>query len=114
MEEPTVVVGRITRAHGVRGEVAVLVISEVPERFREGATVWTEDGRALTVSASRQHGDRMLVRFDSVDDREQASESTADQRDTFHTLTTLHARDCAREVLGVRFQASPRVLRVGR
>lgn len=72
MDEPTVAVGRITRAHGVHGEVAVLVISEVPERFRDGATVWTEGGRALTVSASRPHGDRMLVRFEGVGGREQA------------------------------------------
>jgi len=72
MDEPTVAVGRITRAHGVQGEVAVLVISEVPERFRAGATVWAEDGRAFTVSASRSHGDRLLVRFDGVADREQA------------------------------------------
>lgn len=72
MDEPTVAVGRVTRAHGVHGEVAVMVISEVPERFRAGATVWAEDGRALTVSASRSHGDRLLVRFDGVADREQA------------------------------------------
>ena len=72
MDEPSVVVGRITRPHGVRGEVAVLVISEVPERFRDGATVWTESGRALTVSASRSHGDRLLVRFEGLGDREQA------------------------------------------
>jgi 16S rRNA processing protein RimM len=72
MDEPTVAVGRITRAHGVQGEVAVLVISEVPERFRAGATLWTEDGRAFTVSASRSHGDRLLVRFEGVGDRDQA------------------------------------------
>jgi 16S rRNA processing protein RimM len=72
MDEPSVVVGRITRPHGVHGEVAVLVISEVPERFRDGATVWTESGRALTVSASRSHGDRLLVRFEGLGDREQA------------------------------------------
>ena len=72
MDEPAVAVGRITRAHGVHGEVAVLVISEVPERFDDGARVWMEDGRALTVSASRPHGDRLLVRFAEVGDREQA------------------------------------------
>jgi 16S rRNA processing protein RimM len=72
MDEPTVAVGRITRAHGVHGEVAVLVISEVPERFDDGATVRTEAGRALTVSSSRPHGDRLLVRFAEVADREQA------------------------------------------
>ncbi|HET7928042.1 MAG TPA: ribosome maturation factor RimM [Actinomycetota bacterium] len=72
MDEPTVVVGRITRAHGVTGEVAVLVVSEVPGRFDDGATVWLEDGRTLTVESSRPHKDRLLVRFRGVEDREQA------------------------------------------
>lgn len=67
--EPTVAVGRITRAHGVHGEVSVVVLSEVPERFADGAVVWLEDGRALTVSASRPHRDRLLVRFREVADR---------------------------------------------
>ena len=72
MEEPTVVVGRITKAHGVTGEVAVLVISDVPGRFADGATVWLEDGRTLTVESSRPHKDRLLVRFRGVEDRAQA------------------------------------------
>ena len=72
MDEPTVAVGRITRAHGVQGELAVLVISEVPGRFADGATVWLEDGRTLTVESSRPHKDRLLVRFREVQTREQA------------------------------------------
>jgi 16S rRNA processing protein RimM len=70
--EPTVAVGVITRAHGVHGEVAVLVISEVEGRFDDDATVWLEDGRALTVGSSRKHGDRLLIRFREVRDRSQA------------------------------------------
>ena len=70
--EPTVAVGRVTRAHGVQGEVAVFVISEVDDRFVAGATVWLEDGTALEIEASRKHGDRMLVRFRGVRDRTQA------------------------------------------
>jgi 16S rRNA processing protein RimM len=70
--EPTVAVGRITRPHGVRGEVAVLVLSEVPDRFAAGATVWLEDGRALTVESVRPHRDRLLVRFREVRDRSDA------------------------------------------
>jgi 16S rRNA processing protein RimM len=69
VREPTVAVGRITRPHGVHGEVAVLVLSEVPERFAPGATVWLEDGRSLTIASSRPHKDRMLVRFREVADR---------------------------------------------
>lgn len=72
MDESTVAVARITRAHGVQGELAVLVISEVPGRFADGETVWLEDGRTLTVESSRPHKDRLLVRFREVQSREQA------------------------------------------
>jgi 16S rRNA processing protein RimM len=50
----------------------VLVISEVPGRFADGATLWLEDGRTLTVESSRPHKDRLLVRFREVQGREQA------------------------------------------
>jgi 16S rRNA processing protein RimM len=72
MDEPAVAVGLITRAHGVGGEVAVRVLTEVPGRFADGSTLWLEDGRTLTVASSRTHGDRLLVRFREVRDREQA------------------------------------------
>jgi 16S rRNA processing protein RimM len=72
MDEPTVAVGRVSRAHGVQGEVAVLVLSEVEDRFAPGATLWLEDGRTLTVESSRPHRGRLLVRFREVRDREQA------------------------------------------
>ncbi len=66
--EPTVVVGRITRPHGVQGELAVMVLSEVPERFDVGAVVFLEDGRSLTIASARPHKDRLLVTFDEVSD----------------------------------------------
>jgi len=72
MTEPTVAVGRITRAHGVAGEVAVIVLSEVPERFAEGSLLWLEDGRTLTVQTARPHRGRLLVRFREVANRTQA------------------------------------------
>jgi 16S rRNA processing protein RimM len=69
VNEPTVVVGRITKAHGLRGEVAVQVFSDNPDRFAEGAHVYLEDGRTLTVAAARWAGARMLVSFEGVPDR---------------------------------------------
>ena len=69
MDEPTVAVGRVGRAHGVRGELSIVVLSEVPERFEPGATVSLEDGRTLTVDAARPNRDRLLVRFREVPDR---------------------------------------------
>jgi 16S rRNA processing protein RimM len=73
VDEPTVAVGRITRPHGIHGEVAVLVLSEVEDRFADGSTLWLEDGRTLTVDSSRPHRGRLLVRFREVRDREQAA-----------------------------------------
>jgi 16S rRNA processing protein RimM len=72
MSEPTVVVGRVTRAHGVKGEVAVLVLSEVPERFAPGAVVHLEGGGPLTIESSRPHRGRLLVKFREVADRDAA------------------------------------------
>jgi 16S rRNA processing protein RimM len=68
----TVVVGRITRPHGVRGELAVQVLSEVPERFANGSALSLEDGRTLTIRSARPHKDRLLVTFEEVRDRSEA------------------------------------------
>jgi len=50
----------------------VLVLSEVADRFAEGAVVYLEDGRPLTVESSRVHKDRLLVAFREVHDRDGA------------------------------------------
>jgi len=67
--EPTVVVGQVTRAHGVHGEVAVRNRSDNPDRWVPGAVVSAPDGRSLTVGAVRPHGDRLLVTFEEIRDR---------------------------------------------
>jgi 16S rRNA processing protein RimM len=72
VQEPTVVVGHVTKAHGIRGEVAVEVRSDNPERFVHGASVFTHDGRSLTIEHAHAHGARLLVKFDGVGDRSAA------------------------------------------
>jgi len=64
-----VAVGRITRAHGVRGEVSVLVLSEVEDRFETGSRLQLEDGRVLAVRSNRPNRGRLLVTFDGLPDR---------------------------------------------
>jgi 16S rRNA processing protein RimM len=67
-----VVVGRVGRAHGVRGEVVIDVRTDEPaERFAVGARLRTDPVAAgpLTVAAARPHHDRLLVRFVEVSDR---------------------------------------------
>jgi 16S rRNA processing protein RimM len=50
----------------------VLVLSDVADRFAEGAELRLEDGRVLTIAAVRPHKDRLLVRFEGIGDRTQA------------------------------------------
>ena len=69
MSEPTVVVGHVTRAHGLGGDVEVEVRSDDPDRFAVGAVVFTDTGRSLPIERRRPHGARLIVKFRSVDDR---------------------------------------------
>ncbi|KID31132.1 ribosome maturation factor RimM [Prauserella rugosa] len=69
-----VVVGRVAKAHGIRGELAVDVRTDSPdERFVEGAVLTGRtrggDTLRLTVAAARWHSGRLLVRFEEVPDR---------------------------------------------
>ncbi|MFA9444746.1 ribosome maturation factor RimM [Egicoccus sp. AB-alg6-2] len=63
-----VVVGRVIKAHGIRGEVVVDVLSDVPGRFDGGQTVVLA-GEPRTIASSRPHQGRLLVRFEGVADR---------------------------------------------
>lgn len=75
MSDPIrVVVGRIGRAHGVRGEVGVEVRTDEPDRrFASGTALAVDDsGRTLVVRSARPHAGRLLVTFEGVDDRTRA------------------------------------------
>ena len=66
-----VIVGIVGRAHGIKGEVAVDVRTDEPERrFAAGSSLRIEGSkRALTVESVRDHSGRMLVRFREHPDR---------------------------------------------
>lgn len=69
-----VLVGRLGRAHGLRGEIAVDVRTDEPDRrFAPGSTFRTARG-ALTLTRHRWHGDRLLATFAELTDRTAAEE----------------------------------------
>lgn len=65
--------GRVTRSHGLRGEVLVDLSSDRPERRVVGATFET-DRVPLVVAEARPHQKRWLMRFEGVTDRPGADE----------------------------------------
>ncbi|MEU6096123.1 ribosome maturation factor RimM [Streptomyces sp. NPDC047079] len=69
------VVARIGRAHGIRGEVTVEVRTDEPElRLAPGAVLATDPASTgpLTIETGRVHSGNLLLRFEGVTDRNAA------------------------------------------
>jgi 16S rRNA processing protein RimM len=79
----TIVVGRIGKPHGIKGEVSVEPRTDEPDRrFADGAVLKTENKRPgatgpghLTVASTKWHSGRLLVRFEEIADRNAAEEA---------------------------------------
>jgi len=68
-------IGQITGAHGIRGEVKVLVMTDFPERYHPGAKVYLgtlTDCVPTQIDAVRPHKGVMLVKLAGVPDRNAA------------------------------------------
>ena len=119
-----VIVGRIGRPHGIRGEVVIGVRTDEPDlRFAVGAILEVAEhdeeaagGEYLTVASARWHSGQLLVGFAGVTDRTAAAELTGSwlsvdssqlpeigDPDEFrdHELIGLSVRTCAGEPVGV-------------
>ncbi len=112
------VVGRIGRPHGVRGELTVEVHTDSPEgRFFPGAVLETAPAGAgpLTVSSARWANGRLLLGFESASDRtaaealrgvllvaESSTSPPPEDPEEFwdHQLVDLTAETVAGDVLG--------------
>lgn len=66
--------GEIGKPHGISGEVYVRPLSDDPQRFSRGSRLDHASGRALVVEGSRRHRDRLLVKFEGVETRNDAEE----------------------------------------
>ena len=71
------VVGRIARAHGIKGQVIVNPETDFPdERFRPGAELFVSRGgivERLTITTARFHRERPVIGIDGVEDMSGAS-----------------------------------------
>lgn len=64
------IVGQVRAPHGVRGEVRVQILTDFPERFRQGADVWIgPEPRRYVIQKARFHEGDVLIKLVGLDDR---------------------------------------------
>lgn len=70
------VIGQVLKPHGVRGEMRVRVITDLPQRFTWLETVYLglEKPRQVVVEGVRFHQEVVLLKLAGYDDRETAAE----------------------------------------
>jgi len=65
-------VGRITKAHGIKGEVLVSLTGDRRERVTPGAVLLGPDGRQFVVRSSSSHQGKWIVVFVGITTRTEA------------------------------------------
>ena len=72
---PYIVIGQVTRAHNLKGEVRVRFFSDDPGKFCNSSEFFFENGgrfEPVEVLSSRPHKDFLLIRFAGCTNRNQA------------------------------------------
>lgn len=69
-ETAFLIVGHLQRAHGIKGEISMQVITDFPERLQKGKKLWVGDTLIQhTIKSIRWKQDLMLLGFEGIDDR---------------------------------------------
>jgi len=78
LEEPVfVLIGRLQRAHGVDGEIAMRVLTDFPQRIRHGKQVFVgENHQQMIIESVRPKAELLLLTFKGITTREAAQELT--------------------------------------
>jgi 16S rRNA processing protein RimM len=68
------IIGRVIKPHGIRGEVRVQIITDTPERFEWLETVYVGERhpQLITIEPVRFHKTFVLIKFAGIDTREGA------------------------------------------
>ena len=84
-EPEYLVVGSLRRAHGVRGEMVMEVVTDFPERLQSGTRVYVGSLHTpLMIQGLRPHSEGLLIKFAGID----TPEEVARYRNKFVYVTT--------------------------
>lgn len=85
--EPALRIGRVLKAHGVKGALRIELLTDFPDRFAPGREVQVA-GRRLTVARTEEQEGGLLVTFNGIEDRSAAEPLTG----AYCTLPLTEAR----------------------
>ena len=69
------VIGKLRRPHGVRGEILMDILTDFPERVRQGSMVYVgQDYSPLRIRSRRTHQNGFLIAFRGYDSPEEVGE----------------------------------------
>ncbi len=78
-QPPFLLLGRVLRPHGVRGEVRIRVLTDFPERIQPGARIYigsdpesAADAVAHELAHVRRHQEYLILSFEGIEDRDDA------------------------------------------
>ena len=75
VEPAYVLIGKLQKSHGVRGEISMRVITDFPERIRRGKTIYIgTDFHPNKVTGTRWKHDLLLLKLDGYDNPEDVRE----------------------------------------
>jgi 16S rRNA processing protein RimM len=73
-EPEYLVVGSLRRAHGVRGEIVMEVVTDFPERLQSGTQVYLGSLHTpMMIHGVRSHSEGLLIKFTGIDTPEEAA-----------------------------------------
>jgi len=72
-ESVFLVVGKLRRPHGIRGEMKMTVLTDFPQLLSRGQKVFVgESHQPLAIRSARWQGEDMLIAFEEYSDRDEA------------------------------------------
>lgn len=75
VEPAYVLIGRLQKSHGVRGEITLRVFSDFPERIRRGKTIYIgADFQTCKITGTRWKNDLLLLKLEGFDSPESVRE----------------------------------------
>ncbi|MDD2522363.1 MAG: ribosome maturation factor RimM [Anaerolineaceae bacterium] len=76
-EPAYLLIGKLQKTHGIKGEITMRVITHYPERIRPGKTVFLgEENREYSISSLRWKNALMLIIFEGIETSEEAAQLT--------------------------------------